>query len=426
MEAGKNLVYVCPPAAWAAAPLFARFPAPAGDGLQTVVLTPGIPAALAMGDCLARLPAHHPVHIATGLARTEHLLRARAVRTLVATPPDALELARRAALKLEGLRRIVVGWPEGTLQLGQGAALDTLLSEAAGAQRVIMTESEPAIADFLERHARRTPLVLAALLPDAPVGPATYAVVDASQIRAAAAAALDVLNPAAVAVWGPGPAGGERDPAGIAGRLPGARIWSSGDPAADLAIALDLPSAGLLGELRATARDVLVLVAAWQLPYLARIAAPLKPLRLPGAPDRARDQVFALRQRLRERLQGGELAGELLILEPLFDEHDPALVAAAALALGQAAAPSPAPAADLPAWVRIRVNVGRRNDVRVADLVGGLLNGVRLAKDDVGKIDLHDGFALVDVRPAVAEQAVRELNGMSLRGRRLTVAIDRR
>jgi hypothetical protein len=58
--------------------------------------------------------------------------------------------------------------------------------------------------------------------------------------------------------------------------------------------------------------------------------------------------------------------------------------------------------------------------------VGGLLNGVRLAKDDVGKIDLHDGFALVDVRPAVAEQAVRELSGMTLRGRRVTAAIDRR
>lgn len=385
-----------------------------------------MPAALTLADSLTPFPVHHPVHIATGLARTEQLLRAGAVRTLVVSPPDAMELVRRAALKLEDLPRLVVGWPEAALELGQGAALDTLLGEAAGAQRLILTASEPGITDFLGRHARRAPLLAAASLPDAPAGPATCAVVDPSRRPAAAVAAVDALNPATIAVWGPGPVGSDGDPTDIVNRIAGAQVWSRKTAGADLAIALDLPSAALLAELRATARDVLVLAAAWQVGYLARIAAPLKPLRLPGAPDRARDEVQALRQRLRERLGEGDLTGELLMLEPLFDEHDPALVAAAALTLAQKGTAARAAAADLPAWVRVRVNLGRRADVRVADLVGALLHGVRLAKEDVGKIDLHEGFALVDLRPAVAEQAVRELNAMMLRGRRLGAAIDRR
>lgn len=422
LESGKSLIYVCPPAPWAARPLFARLPAAEGEGLRLLVLAPETPGAVALGDSLGNLPSLAPVHPATGLARTDRLLRGGTVRTLVVTAPDALELLRRAVLKLEALPRMALAWPEAMLQLNHGPQLDTLLGEAPRAQRLVLTGSEPAIADFLERHAHRAPVLAAARLPPEPVGPVRYAVVEPSQVRRAVRAVLDILNPESAVVWAPP---GRLDLGEVAGSLPGARAFEpgSGDTGHTVAIALDLPSAELLAALRAAAAEVVVLVSAGQVDYLARIAAPLKPLRLTTAPDQARDRLFALRQQLRDRIRGEQLSGALLALEPLFDEHDPALVAAALLAVP----PRDAAGAgeDVPTWVRLRLNLGRRDNVRVSDVVGALLNAVRLRKEDVGRVDVRDAFSLVDVRAPVAEHTVRELNGMTLRGRRLVAAVDR-
>jgi len=71
------------------------------------------------------------------------------------------------------------------------------------------------------------------------------------------------------------------------------------------------------------------------------------------------------------------------------------------------------------------VSAGRRERLRAGDLVGALLNAVGLAKDDVGRIEIREGFALVDVRADEAERAVRGLNGATLRGSRIVARLDR-
>jgi len=58
--------------------------------------------------------------------------------------------------------------------------------------------------------------------------------------------------------------------------------------------------------------------------------------------------------------------------------------------------------------------------------VGALLNAVGLAKEDIGRIELREGFTLVDVRAEEAERAVRGLTGTTLRGRRIAARLDRR
>ncbi len=424
LEAGKPLLYVCPPAGWALVPLLARLPAPEGDGPAVLVLAPGEPDVTDVAAAVATLDALRPSHALTGGGRTERLLRTAPVRTLVATPADALQLARRAVLKLDQIRHLVVAWPELMVAAGQEATLETVLAETRAAQRLLVTtEEQPdALRDFLTRHAHRAPTLIAAAPPAPPTLAARHAVVAEGRRVHAVRELLDQANPERAFVWDPVPGRAERwaalaaDPSVHVGSDPG------DDPVA-LAVATDLVSADALAALAAVAADVVVLVRAGQQLYFERLVRASRPVRLTSEADRARDRALELRSRVRARLGEGGLDGELLTLAPLFDEHDPALVAAAALAL---AGLEPEARSETPAYVRLFVTVGKRDGARPADLVGALLNEVGLPKTSVGRIEIRDAFTLIEVRAEDADQAVRGLTGTTVRGRRVTARPERR
>lgn len=433
LEAGKPLMYVCPPAGWALAPLLDRLPSDAPPG-AVLVLAPDPTDAADLSGSLGWIASLRPLLSSQGAARTERLLRAGAVRTLVATPTEALALARRAALKLEAVRQVVVAWPESMLALGDGPVLDAVLSEARGSQRLIVTadDRDPSLADFLTRHAHRAPTLVASRAPDAEerAGAARYAVVDDQRRQAAVRDLLDQRNPSAALLWDPLPSRFgrwmelTRDPAVRVATDPG-------DGRVELTVATDLVSREVLAALQAVSQEVIVLVRPSQLSYLRRLAVALRPAPLVGEPDRAHDRAAEARRLVRDRLIEGGLDAELMTLAPLFDEYDPALVAAAALA--RLRTPSSAPAADetvetasAAAWVRVFVTAGRKDKLRAADLVGALVNGVGLAKDDLGRIDLRDAFSLVEVRAQEADRAIRGLTGATIRGKRIAARPDRK
>jgi ATP-dependent RNA helicase DeaD len=190
-------------------------------------------------------------------------------------------------------------------------------------------------------------------------------------------------------------------------------------------VAGDLPTADALAALRAAARDVVILVRASQVAYLERLSSSARTLRVAAAADVALDRAAVVRRRVRERLAEGGLGAELLTLGALFDEYDPTLVAAAALALTEAPA-TPSDAPEGAGWTRLFVTPGKRDGVRPGDLVGALVNEVGLSRNAIGRIDLRDGFALVEIRADEAERAQRGLTGTSLRGKRVTARPERR
>ena len=57
--------------------------------------------------------------------------------------------------------------------------------------------------------------------------------------------------------------------------------------------------------------------------------------------------------------------------------------------------------------------------------MGALLNAVEIPKNRVGKVDVRDGYSLVEVRAEAADKAVKGLNGLLLRGNKLTARPDR-
>lgn len=346
-------------------------------------------------------------HAVTGLARTAALLKEGRIGVLAGAPSDLAALVVRAALKLETIETVILAWPE-----GYASELDALLAEAPDARRVALSWNPPALGEFLERHARRAEVIGDLPLdpdgkPLGPVGSARYAVVSSARRSAGVRDALDALRAARPYVWSGGP------------------VAIPGD--ADAVIVNALPAREEMQALVGSPMgSPVVLALAAQIPYLRSIAR-LTPLALPSSADRAQERNADLRAQVTARLAQGDVDPELAVLAPLFEDHDPAMVAGALLAMSRqpSAAGQPAPVATQAGWVRVFVSVGTKDRASAKDLVGALIKEVGLEKSQIGKIDVRESFSLVEVAPEISEQAVRRLTGVSIRGRRVAARPDR-
>jgi ATP-dependent RNA helicase DeaD len=135
---------------------------------------------------------------------------------------------------------------------------------------------------------------------------------------------------------------------------------------------------------------------------------------------------------------------EIISLEPLLAEFDAAELAAAALSLlereraqRRAVAENAIPVAKArPAdgdrasaatggMTRLFMTVGTRDGVKVGDLMGAIAGEGGIPGDRVGKIDLRESHALVEVAEADAASVIARVNGTMIRGRRVVVRGER-
>ncbi|PYP74710.1 MAG: hypothetical protein DMD41_00540, partial [Gemmatimonadetes bacterium] len=388
------MVLVTPPAVDHAGEVWALAPGP------TLIVCADADAAL---EWVAAAPADRRFHAVTSLSRSAAVLRSQPASSppdvLAGTPQDLAALLARAALKLDPIRSIVLAWPELLLAGEQPAMLDTLLAELRDVPRIVLSWNPSALGDFLERHARRAEVV-GALPVDAdgrplpPIGPARYVVIPPFRRPLAIADWRDAVEAKHPYVWGGGAIGG-------------------GERAApcDAVLSTRLPTRE---EFRALAAlgPVTLFASAGQLPYLRTLAAPLAPLSLPGAADRAQDRAEALRAQVASLLETGSVDAELMLLAPLFQQFEPAEVAAALLkmsrqptAVSDQADMPPVP----PGRVKIFVNIGKKDNVGPKDLVGALIREVGLDKSAIGKIEVRETFSVVEVAAGEVGQAMRGL-----------------
>jgi hypothetical protein len=400
-ERSRHIVIVTPPAVERAGAAWEMV------GPKAVVICADHEQAALWADLA---PPELRAHAVTGLTRTAALLKEGRPGVLTGAPSDLAALVGRAALKLDAVDTVVLAWPESF-----ATDLDSLLAEAPDARRVILSWNPPALADFLDRHAHRAEIVGDLPLdPDGkPLGPvcsARYVVVSATRRAAAGGGAvrdvLDTLRPARPYIWRGG-------------------AIESPEGGADTVVCAVLPTRAEMQGLAAIGQPV-VLALASQLAYLRTIAS-LTPVGLAGARDRAQDRASALRERVSARLEQGDIDAELALLQPLFEQHDPAEVAGALLAISRQPSalnedPEPPVAGQ---WVKVFVTIGRKDRAAPKDLVGALIREVGLDKGQIGRIEMKDTFSLIDVAAAVAEQAARRLTGVSIRGKRATARLDR-
>lgn len=397
LERGRRAVLVRPPAVEHAADVWELLPQ------RVLIVCPDRATAVQFAETA---PADRRVDAITSLGRAARLLKAGGADVLAGALPDLTALVAQSALKLDGFELIVVAWPE-ALVAHDPAALDTLLAEAKDAARLFLSWDPTRLSAVLEQHAHRAPVfgdlpMSESARPLGPVAAARYAVVSPERRAASLREVTDALDPTPCVVW---------------------RRGGGNPPAGTVAVCLDLPDRAEFTELARDTAPVLLATAA-QLPYLRTLAAPLEPLPLPWALERGRATAAELRTRLAERIAVGGLGAELAVLEPLFSRFDPAEVAAAALALRRDPGPAPVTEAAQP-WVKVWVGVGRRDRVGPKDLVGALVKEVQVDRTQLGRIDVTEGFSIVEVAPGAAERVIAGLGRVTLRGRRVTARLDR-
>jgi len=414
LQRGRPVVLVTPPAPDQAGALWTLVGA-AGESSRgspaLVIVCADVVSAAEWG---AAAPTDRRVHVVTGLRRSERCLRDLPIDVLAGTVADLSALLSRSALKLDAVSTIVVAWPELLVTTDQAAALDTLLGAAPEAHRVVLSWNPGALNDFLERHARRAEVVGIAPTHDGtplpPVGPARYAVAPRSRHASLLQDALDSLDPKQPMVWQGGPC-------------------DAGD-APDAVFCLRLPTREQFA-LLSQRGEPMIFLNATQLPYLRSIAEPLTPARLPSAADGAQGRAQAVRARIAQLLETRQPDGELALLAPLFERYEPAEVAAALLALlgeegrGKREESAPVSASGTGSSVRVFVNVGTKDRASAKDLVGALIKEVKVGKGDIGRIDVRETFSVIEVAAGVADRVVRDLSGVTIRGRRAMARLDR-
>jgi ATP-dependent RNA helicase DeaD len=244
--------------------------------------------------------------------------------------------------------------------------------------------------------------------------------------------------------------------------------WGDEEGANGTAAVLGLPSG--LPELErrlGSASARIAIVADGELPQLRILARragwTVKDVPEPP-PAPARDSIARLRESIRRRIEGFDDAAELLVLEPLLEEHGAARVAAALGALlrerhgtaeeeaeeiGAAGAGAPAaghaaggpreprgkprgrtgPSGGEPgtrgSWFRLYINAGSRDGVGPNDIVGAITGETGAVGAQIGQIDIRNSYTLVDVDSQIAEQVMTGLSGASIKGREVVARPDR-
>jgi ATP-dependent RNA helicase DeaD len=244
---------------------------------------------------------------------------------------------------------------------------------------------------------------------------------------AALADLLEVLDPQSLVVWT-----ADRSQHGaIAAALPagdaGIRVVTGDAPASEVVVAFDLPDARRLAQLMGAGRVVL-LVPPGAEAHVGRIAAPCRPLPLPGPVDAAADATAKRRAAVTRVVETGRLEGALLALAPLFERYDATAVAAGLydlwVAAGTREAPPPVPS-EAPTTAKVFVGVGRSDGATPSDLVAILTKEIRVSREKIGRIELRDGYSLVELPAQDAERIASALNGTTIRRKRVVARVDR-
>jgi ATP-dependent RNA helicase DeaD len=425
---GHNLVAVTPPTPAYAAPTLGGVISRLAEDRRALLLVPstqldewgGLVHLLAEGTGLR-------MHVARGTARAMRHLRGNSLELLVTTPETALTLVARSALRMDLVDSLLLAWPESLLDPDSITPLMQDLGKEA--QRIIYTSDPGRVASIAERYARKA---LTIGVPDAPALPAgpvrTVSITWSGRLRALADL-IELIDPASFVVWTV-----DRQNHGTIAQVTAANPPEvhlvAGDappPPASAVIAFDLPTGARLRQLL-MAGEVFLLVPPGTEPYVTRIAAPRRPVQLPGVLDAVRSTQSAQRSAVVQSIESGNLERALLTIAPLFERYDAPTVAAALYELWIHSAPTgptPAPAAPSSATSKVFVGVGKKDGANANELVAVLTKELRVERSKIGRIELRDAYSLIELPAQEAEQVATALNGRTIRKKRVAARVDR-
>jgi ATP-dependent RNA helicase DeaD len=172
---------------------------------------------------------------------------------------------------------------------------------------------------------------------------------------------------------------------------------------------------------------------------------------VPTVMDVRARRLDVTRATIRGAILEGGLESYRVVVEALGDEFEIMDVAAAAVKLAHTAATGPEDDKEIPAvelrparekskpkksngkrpaqpgagFARIYVGAGRKSNMRPTDLVGAIVNEADINPREIGAIEIADRFSLVEVSDDVTSRVIAALRGASIKGKRLTVRLDK-
>ncbi|HEX2208221.1 MAG TPA: DbpA RNA binding domain-containing protein, partial [Longimicrobium sp.] len=415
--------------------------------------------------------------------------RSEAADVLVATPGEVMEAVRTSAVKLEGVEAVVIDGAAEIESLGGWEPLETLFDHVPrDAQRVIVTsEVTDAVEDLASRRVKRAIRYPATAADPRSMEPEAAPTATVGYVPVGPRDKVDVVARLL---------GGRGDSAPVlycrtderaaelaeALTLRGFLVSDADDPDADVVVLgsssddedePDLPSGPVISYDVPADEETLrarhggddpgfVLVEPRELVHLRDVAKRAgffaQPAGIEGeAAVSGSAELRAFRGELRRALREEDLAAQMLILEPLFEDFTPTEIAAAASALLRRKRPAASAADAMPpaaaaarereprttssmraapgghadtggapsAYTRLFVSLGERDNVRANDLVGAIAGEANIPGTAIGKIDIRDTFSIVEVPADAAERVIASLNGTTIRNRSVRVDYDR-
>ena len=433
-----------------------------------LVITPTIEQAMTAADQARRLLADPSVRVApvTGAVRARRVLGFAPVAVVTGTPADLLAVRRDAALSVEQLQTVVIVGLDEILAANGADTLQALLSDAPdNVSRVATLEHENEASEaFLEAQLRRARRITPPVIGDTPLAVTPRFVLTSPAGRAdALRLVLDETDPPSLVLIAASDAGMSDATAALARlgiAVDGLSVQVTRQPTAQhvaLAVLWEAPLThdALVEALAMRPVDAVALLLPDELPAFRRMTLNLAEAWTP-APKKAaaEDRVQQLRTALRSTLANGNAsASELALLAPLLETHDALELACAALRLYEGArrdalnlrakaatsgakstvreTPREQPrGGDAPAAPagrqRVFLAAGKRDNVRVGDIVGAIANEAGVPGEKIGQVDLYESHATVELDAADAAKVVAALGNATLRGRRLSARIDER
>ncbi len=438
-----------------------------------VVVTPTLEQALSAAEQARLLLADDRLRVVpvSAVARARRVLAFGPTAVVVGTAADLLELRRASALRLEDLRAVVVIGLDEILREAGLETLQALLGDAPDElQRIVTLEDEsPETEAFLEAQLRRARRMTPTPINDVPL-PMTpsFAITSAAGRADTLRAILDAADPPSVVIVA-ATDNGLRDAQLALTRLgmvvDGSSVQVVRHPTSQhvaLVVLWETPATieALTEAIATRPVDAVALLLPDELPSFRRLTNGLaEAWNPPARKEAAESRVRTLRTALKSTLAaaGGASASEMALLAPLLDAHDALEIAAAALRLyegarrdaitlrakvANAAAVRSAPAprgglsmvggsnasstAGTSGKQRVFLAVGKRDNVRVGDVVGAIANEVGIPGERIGTVELFESHSIVELGPDDAAKAVEMLADITLRGRRLSARIDDR
>ena len=437
-----------------------------------LIITPTVEQALRAAELARVLLADDTSRVVpvSNVSRARRVLNAP-VAIVTGTASDLLAVRRESGLRIDGLKALVIVGLDDVLSEGEAESLQALLGDipADTSRSATLDVESPATEAFLEAQFHR-----ARRMAPPPVGDEPLAVTPTFVITSVAGRAealrmlLDAVDPPSIVIVAnsdESAASATRALTRVGLAVDGVLVQVVRQPTSQhvaLVVLWDAPvSSEALTEALATRPvDAVALLSPEELPAFRRLtsgasAAWVPPVRKAKATSR----IQRLRTALIHALQhgGGASASELSLLTPLLDDHDPIEIAAASLRLYEgallevvavraaAAAAAARPVASVgemraPRGLtvmqggstggtgkqRVFLAVGKRDQVRVGDIVGAVANEAGIAGERIGSVELFESHTTVELSTEDAARAVAALANSTLRGRRLSARIDER